>query len=154
MIKLKITLPFQVHSTSFQCHFCTVRLMCHTLACVGFLLLPQIKLNNVYITLSVCKILFLRKHLYLYDGLNWQHYVYRSSWSIISHWKEEKYIDNYRCYEEEAISSFVLNQLDELNPKQDTVAAIFSLIFTVSILEAATQIDDLHPWHFQINLVS
>lgn len=63
---------------------------------------------TMYITLSVCKILFLRKHLYLYYSLNWQHCVYRSSWSIISHWKEEKYIDNYRCYEEEVISSFVL----------------------------------------------
>lgn len=67
---MKITLPFEVHSTGFQCHFCTVHLLCHTYACVGFLLLPQIKLNDVYITLSVCKILFLRKHLYLYDSLN------------------------------------------------------------------------------------
>lgn len=68
--------------------------------------------------------------------MNWQHCVYRSSWSIISHWKEEKYIDNYRCYEEEVISSFVLkNQLDELNPKYDTVAAVLRLIFTVYIIE-------------------
>lgn len=90
---------------------------------------------TMYITLSV-KYFFLRKHLYLYDSLNWQHCVYRSSWSIISHWKEEKYIDNYRCYEEEVISSFVLkNQLDELNPKYDTVAAVLRLIFTVYIIE-------------------
>ena len=36
----------------------------------------------------------------------------------------------------------------------DTVAEIFSLIFTVSTLEAAAQIDDLRPCCFQRSLVS
>lgn len=67
---------------------------------------------------------------YLYDSLNWQHYAYSSSWSVIARWKEDKSIDNYRCYEEEIISRFVLkNQLDEPSPKHDTVAAVLSLIF-------------------------
>lgn len=76
-----------------------------------------------------------KKHLYLYDSLNWQHCVYRSSWSIISHWKEEKYIDNYRCYEEEVISSFVLkNQLiGWTKSKTGHCSSNLKFIFTVYI---------------------
>lgn len=59
--------------------------------------------------------------------------------------KKKKYIDNYRCYEEKVISSFVLkNQLDELNPKHDTVAAILNL-FLLFIYLGAAALDDLCP---------
>lgn len=116
----------------FKCHLCII-LFTFTRKLVFAVVFCPRSNWTMYITLSVCKILFLRKHLYLYDSLNWQHCVYRSSWSIISHWKEEKYIDNYRCYEEEVISSFVLKINWSTKSKRDTVAAIWSLIFTVYI---------------------